>query len=446
MTAMLPSAIVLLGSSIPMVSTGRRVSDWLWAKPFGLTVVLLMGSLQATYCQEKYETPQQTNDKIQQLATLARARPVDTPIGSGDLLHIDVFDVPELSRDVRVSDTGDISYPLVPGKIPVAGTTSFQVESKLEQLLIENGLVSHPQVSVFVKEQNSTPVTVVGAVNHTIVYQVVRPTTLLEILTAAGGIADTAGSVVIVMRPARSTAAKVEPTSATPDPAPEQQKITIRLQDLLESGDSVYNIQIYGGDTITVPPAGIVYVLGFGVTQPGGYVLQSHGEQITVLKALGPRQTGRYGMVLPTFVQQALEGTPITVFGTGQQSRCYCDVRDTIRAILLLIANDSAVGEVVNIGSTEEISMEGLANVVKQRTESESPITYIPYDQAYEPGFEDMPRRVPSLDKLARLTAFRPATPLWEIVDRVRAHLQEKANEKLVPVGSRASSLAASKS
>jgi hypothetical protein len=269
---------------------------------------------------------------------------------------------------------------------------------------------------------------------------------LLEILTAAGGIADTAGSVVIVMRPARSTAAKVEPTSATPDPAPEQQKITIRLQDLLESGDSVYNIQIYGGDTITVPPAGIVYVLGFGVTQPGGYVLQSHGEQITVLKALGPRQTGRYGMVLPTFVQQALEGTPITVFGTGQQSRCYCDVRDTIRAILLLIANDRAVGEVVNIGSTEEISMEGLANVVKQRTESESPITYIPYDQAYEPGFEDMPRRVPSLDKLARLTAFRPATPLWEIVDRVRAHLQEKANEKLVPVGSRASSLAASKS
>jgi polysaccharide export outer membrane protein len=269
-----------------MVSTGRRVSDWLWAKPFGLTVVLLIGSLQATYGQEKYETPQQTNDKIQQLATLARARPVDTPIGSGDLLHIDVFDVPELSRDVRVSDTGDISYPLVPGKIPVAGTTSFQVESKLEQLLIENGLVSHPQVSVFVKEQNSAPVTVVGAVNHTIVYQVVRPTTLLEILTAAGGIADTAGSVVIVTRPVRSAAAKVEPTSATTDPAPEQQKITIRLQDLLESGDSVYNIQIYGGDTITVPPAGIVYVLGFGVTQPGGYVLQSHGEQITVLKAL----------------------------------------------------------------------------------------------------------------------------------------------------------------
>jgi polysaccharide biosynthesis/export protein len=269
-----------------MVSTSRRGSDWLWAKPFLLMVVVSIGSLQAAYGQEKYETPQQTNDKIQQLAILARAHPVDTPIGSGDLLHIDVFDIPELSRDVRVSDTGDISYPLVPGKIFVAGTTSFQVESKLAQLLIENGLVSHPQVSVFVKEQNSAPVTVVGAVNHTMVFQVVHPTTLLEVLSAAGGISDTAGDVVIVTRLTRSDVAKVEPTSMKTDSAVDEQKITIRLQDLLESGDSVYNIPIYGGDTITVPAAGIVYVLGLGISQPGGYVLQNHGEQITVLKAV----------------------------------------------------------------------------------------------------------------------------------------------------------------
>jgi polysaccharide biosynthesis/export protein len=268
-----------------MVFTVRRVSDWLWAKPL-CTAVLLVGSLQAAYGQEKYETPQQTNDKIQQLATLARAHPVDTPIGSGDLLHIDVFDVPELSRDVRVSDTGDISYPLIPGKIPVAGTSSFQVESKLEKLLIENGLVSHPHVSVFVKEQNSAPVTVVGAVNHTMVFQVVHPTSLLEVLSAAGGISDTAGDVVIVTRQVQSNGARVEPTSARTNSAENDQKITIRLQDLLESGDSVYNIPIYGGDTVTVPPAGIVYVLGFGIAQVGGYVLQSHGEQITVLKAV----------------------------------------------------------------------------------------------------------------------------------------------------------------
>src|SRR5271154_5337023 len=137
-----------------MIFTVRGVTDWLRAKPFCLLVILAVCSLRAAYGQTE-QTPQQTNDKIEQLASLARAHPVDSPIGSGDLLHIDVFDVPELSRDVRVSDMGDISYPLVPGKISVAGTTSFQVETKLEQLLVENGLVSHPHVSVFVKEQNS---------------------------------------------------------------------------------------------------------------------------------------------------------------------------------------------------------------------------------------------------------------------------------------------------
>jgi polysaccharide export outer membrane protein len=141
-------------------------------------------------------------------------------------------------------------------------------------------------VSVIVREQNSAPVSVVGAVNHTMVYQVARPTTLLEVLSAAGGISDTAGDIVIVTRPVSPGTVTTRTVSGTTDPPPEYQKITIRLQDLLESGDSVYNIQVFGGDTVTVPPAGIVYVLGFGVAQPGGYVLQSHGEQITVLKAI----------------------------------------------------------------------------------------------------------------------------------------------------------------
>ncbi|HXQ27335.1 MAG TPA: polysaccharide biosynthesis/export family protein [Candidatus Acidoferrales bacterium] len=248
--------------------------------------VLVLGNWQAAYGQGKYETPQQTNEKIQQLATLARAHPVDTPIGSGDLLHIDVFDVPELSRDVRVSDAGDISYPLIPVKIQASGQTPFQLEEKLEQLLISNGLVSHPQVSVFVKEQNSQPISIVGAVQHTMVYQVMRPTTLLEVLSAAGGITDDAGSVILITRTAPREAAKMEPTSATADSREDQQTITIRLQDLLESGNSVYNIPMYGGDVVSVPRAGMVYVLGFGVAQPGGYVLQSRGEQVTVLKAL----------------------------------------------------------------------------------------------------------------------------------------------------------------
>jgi len=142
---------------------------------------------------------------------------------------------------------------------------------------------------------------------------------------------------------------------------------------------------------------------------------------------VGPRQTGRYGMVLPNFVSQALEGRPITVYGSGQQSRCFCDVSDTVDAVLRLVATDKAVGEVVNIGNDQEITIEGLARTVKERTESSSSIEYMPYDQAYEAGFEDMFRRVPSLKKLEQLTNFRPHTSLTEIVDRVVAYHKSQA-------------------
>ena len=165
---------------------------------------------------------------------------------------------------------------------------------------------------------------------------------------------------------------------------------------------------------------------------------------VRLFNTVGPRQIGRYGMVLPNFVRQALDGSPITIFGTGQQSRCFCDVRDTVEAILRLIGNPEAIGEVVNIGSDQEISIEGLAHVVKQRAGSDSPITYIPYDRAYEPGFEDMLRRVPSLEKLERLTGFRPATPLSEIVDRVAAHFQSKV--EAAPIAGPVSAVAASNS
>jgi polysaccharide biosynthesis/export protein len=266
--------------------TVRGVADCSWGRFLKFAVILAACSFQLAHGQEKYQTPQQTNDKIQQLAAMARVHPTDTPIGPGDLVHIDVFDSPELSRDVRVGDAGDISYPLIPGKITANGLTPYQLESKIAHLLIDNGLISHPQVSVFVKEQKSEPVTVVGAVRNTIVYQVEQPTTLLEVLSAAGGISDDAGSVVIVTRPVAPGVARTEPASTKSVAGEDDQKITIRLQDLLESGDSKYNIQVHGGDVVTVPRAGIVYILGFGVAQPGGYVLQSHGEQVTVLKAL----------------------------------------------------------------------------------------------------------------------------------------------------------------
>src|SRR5262250_754111 len=145
-----------------------------------------------------------------------------------------------------------------------------------------------------------------------------------------------------------------------------------------------------------------------------------------VFNTVGPRQTGRYGMVLPNFVKRALKNEPIEVFGTGKQSRCFCDVRDTVEALLRIAPLGRAIGEVINIGTTEEVTIENLAKIVKQRTNSSSPVHYVPYDKAYEPGFEDMMRRVPCIDKLHALTAFRPQTNLEAIIDRVSTYYRQK--------------------
>ena len=154
-----------------------------------------------------------------------------------------------------------------------------------------------------------------------------------------------------------------------------------------------------------------------------------------LFNTVGPRQTGRYGMVVPTFVNQALQGAPLTVFGTGRQSRCFGYVKDVVEAILKLVSLDSAVGEVVNIGNDEETTIENLARLVIARTNSTSRIDFVSYDQAYEPGFEDMARRVPSVGKLLRLTDYRPSTPLTTIIDTVAASYAEKRTlESVVPV------------
>jgi UDP-glucose 4-epimerase len=143
---------------------------------------------------------------------------------------------------------------------------------------------------------------------------------------------------------------------------------------------------------------------------------------VRFFNTVGPRQNARYGMVLPTFVQQALEDAPITIHGDGQQSRCFCDVRDTVTAITRLV-DAKAYGQVVNIGSTQEITIEQLATLVRKRTGSKSRISYTPYEQAYSSGYEDMQRRVPSVEKLHRLTGFRPEITLPEIIDSTAAHL-----------------------
>jgi polysaccharide export outer membrane protein len=286
--------------------------------------------------QTALETPQQVNDRIRSLSSTARSAPHDYVIGDGDLLDVDVFDVKELSREVRVSQTGSIGIPLVPVRLHLAGLTEVQAEQKISEVLEANGLVSHPEVSVTVKERRSKPITVVGAVMHAMVYQADRPVTILEVLAEAGGIGPDAGDTVIVTRPSHEQETQEDPAepptigpedpaatqpskassppAATPAPAstaafpstaasaektvapftntaekdaPPQlgNTITINLGELMESGDTKNNIILQAGDVVTVPHAGIVYVLG-AVNHAGGFVLTNDRAQMTTLKIL----------------------------------------------------------------------------------------------------------------------------------------------------------------
>ena len=146
---------------------------------------------------------------------------------------------------------------------------------------------------------------------------------------------------------------------------------------------------------------------------------------VRLFNTVGPRQTGQYGMVLPTFVRQALSGHPITVFGDGTQSRSFTYVSDVVDALIALASERRAVGEVFNVGNTGEISIAELATRVKTMTCSDSPIQLVPYDQAYEAGFEDMPRRVPDISKLRALVGYHPKVELDEIIRRVINYIRE---------------------
>ncbi len=319
------------------------------AKVWCLVTTALLGvSLLVPPCraqQAVLETPQQVNERIKSLSTTVRMTPHDYVLGNGDVIDIEVFDVKELSREVRVSQTGSIGIPLVPVRLHVAGLTEVQAEQKIAEVLEANGLVSHAEVSVSVKERKSKPITVVGAVGHAMVYQADRPVTILEVLAEAGGVANDAGDTVIVTRPSvdatitdpaeppeigpedptpaaipkdstqngstlASTPAPAQ-TSTGPDgqrnlppalgtvtaanvstdpgslnePPPLSNMITINLSRLMESGDTSNNIILQAGDVVTVPHAGIVYVLG-AVARPGGFVMANDRGQMSTLKIL----------------------------------------------------------------------------------------------------------------------------------------------------------------
>jgi polysaccharide export outer membrane protein len=254
-----------------------------------MALIFLLGPPVA-FSQQQKTSPSPTaemaadvNDRIAQLALATSVKQGDYVIGSGDLLGVEVFDVPELSREVRVNDSGFISLPLIPVKIHASGLTTFQLQDKLTELLQTNGLVSVPQVTINLKEQHSQPITVIGAVRNPMVIQATRQTTLVEVLSQAGGIASEAGGMVILTRPA-SPAAEPGDTSTGKAPS-DAQTFTISLSDLLDSGNSRFNIPVLGGDVVSVPRAGIIYVVG-AVIRPGGFVMQNDSDRMTTLKIL----------------------------------------------------------------------------------------------------------------------------------------------------------------
>jgi polysaccharide biosynthesis/export protein len=288
------------------------------------------------------ETPQQANDRIRSLAAASRVPPPsDYVIGTGDLVSVQVFDVPELNRELRVSQTGTIGIPLVPVRLHLAGLTELQAERKIAEVLEANGLVSHPEVSVTVKEKKSKPITIVGAVPHPMVYAADRQVTLIEALAEAGGISGDAGDHVIITRAEPAPADSNEPPAIGPNdvmspggqaltpppshsssrpaesgadssaqqaaalpgasnsssrpaaqadppqlaPTPATSTITVNLNQILETGNLSSNVILVPGDVVTVPHAGIVYVLG-AVSRPGGYTVNNDRAQLTTLKVL----------------------------------------------------------------------------------------------------------------------------------------------------------------
>jgi len=146
---------------------------------------------------------------------------------------------------------------------------------------------------------------------------------------------------------------------------------------------------------------------------------------VRLFNTVGPRQTGTYGMVVPRFIEQALKNAPLTVYGSGNQSRCFVHVKDVVWALMKLAEEPKAVGEVFNIGSQEEITIEQLAKEIIKITKSNSKIEYIPYEKAYEEGFEDMQRRVPDTTKIKNLIGFMPTFTLSEIIENIIAYLKK---------------------
>jgi polysaccharide export outer membrane protein len=212
----------------------------------------------------------------------------ETLISVNDVLFVQVFDVEQMTREYRVSGGGGIDFPLLPQPVQVAGLTPQRAAQAIAQKCIEAGVLSHPQISVTIRESRLHSVSVGGAVKNPQIYPVFGRIALLDILTQAGGVADDAGPVVIITRgevSRRALAAEGGNAQAAGDAPPAPATVNINLKRLAETGDPSLNVAVYPGDHVTVPRAGVVYVVG-AVGRPGAFLLSDARQDMTVLRAL----------------------------------------------------------------------------------------------------------------------------------------------------------------
>jgi UDP-glucose 4-epimerase len=251
---------------------------------------------------------------------------------------------------------------------------------------------------------------------------------LIDECDAVVHLAAAVGVQLVVQSPVRTIGTNVDGTQVVLKWAAKKGKLV-----LLASTSEVYgkssNVPFREDDDLTLGPSSIGrWSYACSKLLDEFLALAYHKERdlpaivVRLFNTVGPRQTGRYGMVIPRFVRAALQGAPLRVYGDGQQTRCFCYVGDTVDALIRLLNEPRAVGQVINIGNPEEVTIEEVARRVVRLSGSSSPIIHIPYEQAYEAGFEDMRRRVPSIDRLAALTGFEPSLDLDAILGLVIDH------------------------
>jgi polysaccharide export outer membrane protein len=212
----------------------------------------------------------------------------ETLISAYDLLFIQVFDVEQMTREYRVSGTGAVDFPLLPEAVPVAGLSPQQAAKAISQRCIAAGVLSHPQISITIRDSRLHSVAVAGAVKSPQIYPVFGRISLVDLLTLAGGVEGEAGSVITITRgevSRRLLAAQAGNEPAAGKPAAAPANLNINLQQLLDNGDPSLNVDVYPGDRVTVPRAGVIYVLG-AVNRAGGYLLSEARLNMTVLKAV----------------------------------------------------------------------------------------------------------------------------------------------------------------